>query len=82
MSPARQVEQCQALQDFDQSTNGSMLGHLGVILQTALIHLVVPPELLNLWLMLHRVGTHVEASLRKVDSVLVRTCAHHKQGGV
>ncbi len=82
MSPARQVEQCQAPQELDQSTNGSMPGHLGVILQTALVHLVVPPELLNLWLTLHRVGTHIEASLRKVDSILVRTCAHHKQGGV
>ncbi len=53
MSPAWQVEQYQAPQEFDQSTNGSMPGHLGLILQTALIHLVVPPELLNLWLTLH-----------------------------
>ena len=52
--------------------------HLCFILQTAFIHLVIPPKVLYLWLTLHRVGAHVEARLWKVDSVLIRTCIQKK----
>ena len=45
-----------------------------VVSRQALVHLLFSPELLQLWLALFAICSHVELCLRKVDGVLVRAC--------
>lgn len=52
--------------------------YLVFTLQTTFVDLVVLPKLLNLRLTLDRVGSHVEAGLRKVNSIFVGTCNNGK----